>query len=330
MLAEQLLSGLEGRGIRARVLSVRRLADVRERIVRLHRDGRLDPEFYQERLTWFDFGPPESLPDARTIVVATVPQSRVRLTFRWRSKVVPVLVPPTYLHWQATNRSVLDAVAELLAPHRFHAAAAALPVKTLVVHSGLGVYGRNNITYVPGLGSFHRPVAVYADLPCDDDSRQEPQIMASCEHCSACRRACPTGAIGQDRFLLHAERCITFHNEKPGNVPFPEWVHPSWHECLVGCLRCQRACPQNKPVLNQTECGPEFNEEETALLLQGTTLEKAPASTMAKLRASDLVEYLDIMPRNLGVLLRNAEVQPISEVLNDNASGEDGSMQQRR
>lgn len=309
MVAKELLAGLEGRGFKARLVSVRRLADVGERIEGLHRQGQFDQGFYEERLAWFEFRPPGELPEAQSIVVATVPQKQIRLVLHWRGQEIAVVVPPTYLHWQATNKSVLDAVAELLSPHGFRAAAAALPVKTLVVHSGLGTYGRNNLTYVRDLGSFHRPVAVRTDLPVDAAPWQDARMLDGCEKCAACQRACPTGAIGQDRFLLHAERCLTFHNEKPGNVPFPEWVHPSWHECLVGCMYCQRVCPQNRAVLDQVEAGPVFTEEETELLLQGTAAGSMPTDTIAKLQAHDLVEYLDVMPRNLGALVARERIR---------------------
>ena len=107
-----------------------------------------------------------------------------------------------------------------------------------------------------------------------------------------------------ERFLLHAERCITFHNEKPGDIPFPAWIDPSWHNCLVGCLHCQRVCPQNREFLHWVEERVEFSQEETALLLQGVALDQLPPATAKKLEQSDMVELLDVLPRNLGVLLK--------------------------
>lgn len=52
---------------------------------------------------------------------------------------------------------------------------------------------------------------------------------------AACLIECPTGAIGKDRFLLHAERRLVFHNERPAGVPFPDWIDPAWHNALFGC-----------------------------------------------------------------------------------------------
>jgi formate hydrogenlyase subunit 6/NADH:ubiquinone oxidoreductase subunit I len=50
-------------------------------------------------------------------------------------------------------------------------------------------------------------------------------------------------------------------------VPFPAWVDPVWRNCLVGCMICQRACPEKKEFLGWIEEGAEFSKEETALLL---------------------------------------------------------------
>jgi len=67
---------------------------------------------------------------------------------------------------------------------------------------------------------------------------------------------------------------------------------------------CQRVCPENKEFLAWIEEGAEFSQEETALLLEGIALDKLPAALVEKLARWDLVDLLDILPRNLGVLLR--------------------------
>jgi epoxyqueuosine reductase len=128
-------------------------------------------------------------------------------------------------------------------------------------------------------------------------------MMEACQKCQACQRACPTGAINTDRFLLHAERCLTFRNEKPGEVPFPDWVVPSWHNCLVGCMHCQRVCPENKELRDTVVGDYVFSEEETRLLLERVPQEHLPSETLTRLEQLDLIELLDIIPRNLSALL---------------------------
>ena len=74
-------------------------------------------------------------------------------------------------------------------------------------------------------------------------------------------KACPTDAIRSDRFLVYAERCITFHNERPRD--FPQWLDPSWHYSLVGYMICQNVCPINQKLLNWIEAAAAFSEKET-------------------------------------------------------------------
>jgi epoxyqueuosine reductase len=146
-------------------------------------------------------------------------------------------------------------------------------------------------------------------MECEQDDWREPKVMELCERCRACLQGCPTGAIELERFLLRAERCITFLNEKPGQVAFPEWMEASWHNYLVGCMRCQRVCPENRKVRDWVEEGGEFSEEETGLLLKGGPQAELPAVLVEKLERWDLLDYLDIMPRNLNALLGRRGLQ---------------------
>lgn len=135
-------------------------------------------------------------------------------------------------------------------------------------------------------------------------------MMERCQRCQACARSCPTGAIVPERFMLRAERCITFRNEKPGQVAFPEWMEPSWHNCLVGCMHCQRICPENKDRLSWYEEGAEFSVDETAFLLGGTPQAELPGTLVEKLERWDLLDWLDVLPRNLRALLDGRASQP--------------------
>jgi epoxyqueuosine reductase len=297
-MTEDLFSQLEERGYQGRIVSIQHLDDLQEEIEGHYRQGLFDEEFYQTWITRFAFSPPDSLPGARSLIVVAIPQPQTRVVFTWNGETLPLIIPPTYVGYGETNRQAEDLLAGILGPAGYRVAQATLPIKLLAVRSGLGAYGKNNICYVPGMGSFHQLAAFYSDLPCQEDNWQESRMMESCQNCSACLRNCPTGAIpsatpstlrpgsGQaslraglrtgpsERFLLRAEQCITFHNEKAGDVPFPAWLDPSWHNCLIGCLDCQRVCPQNKDFLEWVEEGVEFSE------------------------------FPDVLPRNLGVFFR--------------------------
>jgi len=300
---EHLLRRLEEQGYQRRIVSIDHIDELREEIEGRHEQGLLKEEFYRNWLTRFVFESPTSLPEAKSLIVITVPQPQYRLVFTWKGEPRPFFIPPTYVRCNDTKKQVEKLLAEAVEAQGYGVERAKLPEKLLAVRSGLAAYGRNNISYVPGMGSFQEPVAFFSDLPCEGDTWQEAQMMESCENCTACLRSCPTGAISSERFLLHAERCITFHNEQPGDVPFPDWMDPSWHNSLVGCMLCQKVCPQNKEFVNWVEDGPQFSEQETTLIVKGVPLDQLPAETAGKWKNLGLDEDYDIYPRNLRALL---------------------------
>jgi epoxyqueuosine reductase len=134
--------------------------------------------------------------------------------------------------------------------------------------------------------------------------------MKRCETCRACLQACPTEAIRADRFLIKAERCLTYHNEEESEVSFPDWMDPAIHRCLVGCMSCQTTCPENRDVLDHIREGESFSSEETDLLIRGVALEQMPAETAEKLRREDLADLLELIPRNLKALLQRETPLP--------------------
>jgi len=83
-----------------------------------------------------------------------------------------------------------------------------MPIKRLASMSGLAEYGRNNITSVPGIGSWVQYTVFLTDMPYDDSNwRDKPIMAAECEDCDICIKACPKGAISKDRFLYFREKC---------------------------------------------------------------------------------------------------------------------------
>ena len=297
-----LIEELERRGFRARVVSIDHLHDLEDEIEHRRQAGALDEAFWEYLGTQLDFelnGPP----GPRSLIVVAVADPLVQFSFAWNGSHTRLAVPPTYLHWQRSDARIEATLVELLEPLGYGVRRAALPKKLLAARSGLAEYGTNNIAYVAGMGSFVRFSVFFSDLPCRNDNWQEAKLMDRCQDCSACRNVCPTGAIPTDRFLLRAELCTTFHNERPRDVEFPAWLDRSVHNCLVGCLHCQRVCPENRDVLGWIEQGAEFDAEETRLLMQGTPLEQLPSRTATKLERWDLTELVELFPRNLEVLL---------------------------
>jgi len=299
-LWEQTRSELEQRGFRASVVPLARLADLSSEIERRRQAGDFEQIFYQERLTRLDYVLPAQLPDARSLIIATARQPQQKVGFHFKGRPYHFTVPPTYS--SDTDRAVESALSAVLGPAGFRLNQARVPEKLLAVCSGLGRYGKNNIAYVEGMGSFHRLAAYFSDLPAPEDNWAGLRALEQCDKCTACLSRCPTGAIVSHRFLILAERCLTFHNER--TAEFPEWIDPSWHNCLIGCMACQLACPVNKRFFDWFEEGVSFTEEETALLLRGVPGEQLPQTTAAKLEKLGLLEDVELVSRNLAVLLK--------------------------
>ncbi len=286
------------------VVSTSHIVELQQEIEGRRNKGEFNEEFSREYLPGFRFTPSSDVANAQSLIVVAMSRPQTQATFIWKGKSQSFILPPTYTAYDEKRIYVERAVAEEVGKDGYKVATAMLPLKLLAVRSGLAEYGRNNIAYVSGMGSFLRLTAVYSDKPCEKDSWQEARVMKRCETCDLCIRACPTSAISPDRFLLRAEKCLTYHNEKKGSIPFPEWIKPSWHNCIIGCIRCQAVCPENKKVLHWIEETAEFNEAETKLLLKGAPLEQVPASTLEKLKLLSLTDYFDMLPRNLSVLLK--------------------------
>jgi len=306
-MTQDLIRKMGENGYQARVVKIERLDELRDEIETGHERGFLSEALYDRWLAGFVFAPPGDLPRARSIIIVAVGQPHFRFTFMYNDNRIPLIVPPTYLQSRETRELAANTLAEVLTPKGYRVLPAIVPAKLLAVRSGLADYGRNNITYVDGTGSYHRLLAFYSDLPCERDDWRAPTMMERCEDCVACINACPTDAIARERFLLYADKCVTFYNEEPSDVLFPEWINPSSHELLVGCLRCQRVCPENKGAAEWVEDGAEFTADETKLLLDGTPRDRLPDTMVKKMEESDLFEIFEVLPRNLRVLLGRAK-----------------------
>jgi epoxyqueuosine reductase len=292
---------LKQNGWQGKIVSVDHVEDLEKEIEAHHQNGLLDQELYDGYLNRFDFNVSAYFEGAQTLIVVTAPQTQQRVEFNWQGQTHACIIPPTYS--LATDHQIKGCLEDILVPQGYRLEKKRLPEKLLAVHSGLTRYGKNNITYVPGMGSFHRPAVFVTDMPSEEDSWGEPQIIKACHDCSACAQACPTDAIVSERFLVHAERCITFQNERP--VDFPQWLDPSWHNSLVGCMFCQTVCPMNTNFQDWIEDGATFSEEETAFFLNDVAPEKMSEKAIAKLQQLGMLEYADVLGRNLKAILEN-------------------------
>ena len=298
-LSQTLDAFFNEQGYRSKIVSIEHVGELETEIMTRHQKGLLNPDLYDAYLASFDFACRQNLKAARSLIIVSVPQPQIKATFFRDDKSYPVIIPPTY--YFAIDNEVTDRLKTILEPQGYQLQKVRLPDKLLAVRSGLAQYGKNNITYVKGMGSFQRPVVFVSDYPCEEDSWGKATVLEHCENCSACLKACPTNAIVSDRFQLYAERCLTFHNES--SKAFPQWLSPSWHNSLVGCMICQKVCPANKDVVKWIEAGSTFDREETDLILNGVSKERLPPETLEKIKGLDIRSYYDVLGRNLKALI---------------------------
>ncbi len=265
-------------GDHAMVVSVDILETVRQDLAELARRESLG-DFQRHILgSIYVTEPPKTGFSAASIVIVAAPTPALaRLHFTWKGQRTAVMLPAGYIDKESAPQRVLRYLSRLLEPGGFHLLhEPGLPRKLLAARSGLAAYGRNNLCYVPGMGSFLTLSTFFSDLPCAALGVQPLQVMDSCSGCNACQQSCPTSAIGGRRFLLDAERCLTFFNEA-GGYPFPDWIPPDAHNSLYGCHRCQTACPANRDRLRDVVEPATFDEERDRLVAGGESLGSAPA-----------------------------------------------------
>jgi epoxyqueuosine reductase len=299
LVATTVLSRLEGPGCKARIVSVKHLAELKGEIERNHSEGLIDDGVYCDYSYAFNSEVPEALAQARSIIIVASPVPAEVATFTVNGRTLQAVIPPTYNH--STDQQACDLITEVLKPKGYRLISAGIPKKLTATRSGLAKYGKNNVTYMEGMGSYYRLAAFYTDAPISEDHWQKPDMLDRCKTCTACVKKCPSGAISSDRFLLHAEKCITYHNES--EKPFPEWIDPSWHNCLIGCMICQDVCPENPKSVRRTLHVATFTEEETKQILASVPKNDLDPKTVAKLSRIYPPDDYSLLSRNLAALL---------------------------
>ncbi len=313
-MTERRLEEWAGRmGYRAAWAGFDVLDAVREKLEERRRSGEFAPGFFERSLARFEHldGPGTLRP--RSVIVVALPRPAHIIWFAMKSGRFEAILPPTYAgyldSWEAIRRDLTENMfGRNDALHTL-----SVPLKSLAVWTGLASYGRNNIAYVPGLGSYFQ-LAAYAvndDVPGLDvpfKTGRGPfridRMMDLCKNCSICVKACPTGAISGDRFLIDATKCYTYHSESPD--PMPPGMYPPSPNCILGCLRCQTTCPGNRGRLRKEPAGVDLNEEETAVFLAEGELPKnvIGAGIRAKFDSLAMTEDIGLCRRNLRLLLR--------------------------
>jgi epoxyqueuosine reductase len=295
----------EERGYRVVTGDPQLINEVGEILERRKNSREIDRRFFEENLGLFDGLPDRRIRPRETLILVAVPRPAHILTFETETGPIEMLLPPTYHSYRPLFEEVRKDLIENVFEKTTRLKTITIPLKSLAVILGLAAYGRNNLTYIPEFGSCFQLVGYIVDrvLPYSrsDVGRLEVATDA-CRTCFACQKACPRGAIGEDRFLLHAEKCFTIDSES--SRPFPAGtLAPSPH-CIIGCLKCQEVCPMNKNRLIYEKAGVPFTKEETKSILESDDKNSFPGSSIsAKFAALGLTESTATLLRNFRYLV---------------------------
>jgi len=285
-----------------RTVSIRRLDELREWMDKLEMSGRLSSnKTWRKYIQSFQYAAPQSLAQARSLVIMATPLKIAKIIFIDGGQKHTVMIPSGYVddglkladyHNMLFQNRIIEKGRKL--------EMARLPLKQLAVRSGLAVYGKNNITFIDGYGSFHALLAFYTDQVLEDHWGRL-KMLRLCKGCSICLKECPTRAIRENDFVIDPARCITLYNELP--EPMPAWIPASAHNALVGCLKCQYTCPGNEDVIQgQWDLG-EVSEAETSLLLDGRSDAATESSLRSQLKRIGGGDNLPYIARNLKLIL---------------------------
>lgn len=265
MLEKRLNDWAAERGFRIATAGTGILRQVREKLESRLADGQIDRAFFRRYVADFRGPGLSGAAGPQAILMVAVPRPAHIVPLGLRGEKVEGLMPPTYVQYRRIFRDVLADLDKNVLGRSTGIEILKGPLKSLAVHAGLAAYGRNNITYVPGFGSGHQICGYVIGARLPGGATGGESVLARCASCRACIKACPSGAIREDRFLISAEKWYTLFSESRGPIP-ARIGHPK-RLCLIGCLACQERCPENKGRLKFEPSGIAFTAEETDAIL---------------------------------------------------------------
>lgn len=142
-----------------------------------------------------------------------------------------------------------------VASNALHAACAgqgtALPVKPVISGYGIGAYGRNGITAIPGAGTYFAAALIASDEEPDMawEWREDRPLSLECSFCRACVEACPNSALTGDG-RLDVGRCLRAQAQFQ-TPPMPHASRELIGASAWGCDICQQLCRRNAGIENE-------------------------------------------------------------------------------
>ncbi len=297
-------SRIKDYGAKCKMVSINHIEELESEYNKPINDSLVNKSLYDKYIKdYFDFSIKEKHPLVNSLIIIATPSPQTDLKLKIADKDFWVKIPPTYSDRIEITDRIKKITSDIFNNNGYKTFPIILPKKLIAVKSGLAKYGKNNLAYVEGMGSYHRLTLFATDLHCDNDSWQDVETLDRCKRCLACQKNCPTSAINGDNFVIHAERCLTFFNEQPEQ--FPDWISSSAHNSIIGCMKCQEICPENKLYATNTKIKAEFDEKETSMILNNISFNELPQELQTKLDNLCLKYYYKKLARNITQLIDN-------------------------
>ncbi|MFW9921802.1 MAG: 4Fe-4S double cluster binding domain-containing protein [Candidatus Thorarchaeota archaeon] len=291
------------------IVSIKHLLELQSEINKYEAAGKISHnETIRSYIGQFQYKIPEQIPEAKYMIVVAIENKLAIANFQYQGKNHEIMIPGNYYsRGVISEQEIGDFLLSKIIPEGDYKVVPIrqLHLKYLAVRSGLAKYGRNNITYVNGLGSFVGLHCFFTNYDFQNEKELESlEMMERCENCTICENNCPTKAISRDDFVIDIEKCIPLYNEIPGVIP--EWVDSEAHNAFMGCMKCQMYCPENKQAMKNFMQFEDITEEETSVILSSGTDEKLLDSVGKKLHmfnGTTAKYWLPALSRNLKLLL---------------------------
>ncbi len=264
---------------------------------------------FRDQVAKLSFKIPADFPAAKSVIVVAAFTKSMYARFTLDGAQFSLLVPPQYYADDMSAAKLRGIVQNEIVKNttaRIVDVSDTVPLKLLAARSGLGQYGKNNMIFVNGMGSYSLLYAFLTDHTFAEDNWTQLNILFRCQRCDHCTRVCPTSCFSYRSFAIDVERCVTLYNERLG--AFPNWMSRGSHSALMGCLLCQDPCPEDGGFAQISGMLEDVSEDETRRILKGTADDALLKSLQRKLRqfpATASKEVFPILTRNLSVLTRS-------------------------
>ena len=295
---------------RFRTLPVSRFPELQAEYDKARNAGTLSrTKAFRDQIEQLGFKVPADFPTARSVVAVAAFSKSMYVNFTLNGTAFRVLVPPQYYSDDLNAANLKGIVQKDIIKNstsRVVDITKSIPLKLLAARSGLGRYGRNNLIFVDGMGSYNLLYAFVTDHEFPEDNWTALNVLDACHRCDHCDRICPTACISRWSFPINIDKCITLYNENHGD--FPNWLLRSNHHALMGCIRCQDPCPENGGYAAISGTLEDVSEEETRKILKGAPDDELLKSLQRKLRqfpATESKERFPLLTRNFSVLQRS-------------------------